>query len=95
MLEGVTPVKTPADRRQPRRKGWFAPRGHVRALPHNPPPCPHAKRSRRTRRPPRKETAVAPAEYPAGQAMERSMSTDTLALVLALLIILVLVARLR
>jgi len=40
-----------------------------------------------------KGTAVAPAEFPAGQAKQRSMSQDTLALVLARLIILVLVTR--
>ena len=51
---------------QPRRRGRFAPMGHVRGLPHNPPPRPHGQRSRRTRRPPRGETAVAPAQYPAG-----------------------------
>ena len=38
---------------------------------------------------------MTPAEYPAGQAKEQSVCTDTLALVLALLIILVLVARMR
>jgi hypothetical protein len=38
---------------------------------------------------------VAPAEFPAGRVKERSMSADTLALVLALLIMLILVARMR
>lgn len=41
------------------------------------------------------KATVAPAEYPAGQPKEEAMSTDSLSLVLALLIILVLVARMR
>ena len=48
-----------------------------------------------TTAPPMSGRTVAPAESPAGQAKERSMSQDTLALVLALLIILILVARMR
>ena len=43
----------------------------------------------------RRSGSAAPAESPAGRTKELSMSADTLALVLALLIILLLVARMR